>query len=79
MIVCEKCYRADGTPTVSLEPGVLAALRHTIYAPFEKVFSFELSPNGEKQLETAAELYVRAQLERDFKTLEFYRRISLEE
>lgn len=79
VIVCEKCYRADGTPTVSLEPGVLAALRHTIYAPFEKVFSFKLSPNGEKQLETAAELYVRAQLERDFKTLEFYRRISLEE
>ena len=75
-IVCDRCYRADGTPTIALEPGVLAALRHTIYAPFEKVFSFELSENGEKQLGTASELYVRAQLERDFKTLEFYRRIS---
>lgn len=75
-IVCDRCYRADGSPTVALEPGVLAALRHTIYAPFEKVFSFELSPSGEKQLETASELYVRTQLERDFKTLEFYRRIS---
>ena len=77
-ILCDRCYRADGSPTVSLESGVLAALRHTIYAPFEKLFSFELSPGGQKQLETAAELYVRAQMEREFKTLEFYRRISPE-
>lgn len=72
---CENCYRADGTPAVPLEPGVLAALRHTIYAPFEKLFSFELSPNGEKALATASELYVTTQLERNFKTLDFYRRI----
>ena len=29
-IICSRCYRADGMPSVALEPGVLAALRQRL-------------------------------------------------
>ena len=76
VITCSKCRRPDGGPTAVLTPGVLAALRHTVYAPFFKLFSFELSEEGQRLLESASERYVLNQLERSFKTLDFYRRVA---
>ena len=75
-LICGDCWHNDGSPVLPLSPGVLAALRHTIYAPFPKLFSFELSEEGQKSLEIAAERYVTTQLERNFKTLDFYRRVA---
>ncbi len=75
VITCGKCRRPDG-PAVVLTPGVLAALRHTVYAPFPKLFSFDLSEEGQRLLESASERYVLNQLERSFKTLDFYRRVA---
>lgn len=75
-ITCGKCRINDGSASVVLTPGVLAALRHTIYAPFPKLFSFELSEEGQRMLENASERYVTTQLERSFKTLDFYRRVA---
>lgn len=75
VILCGCCYKPDGRPSVSMGRGVLTALRHTIYAPFEKLFSFELPEAGLKQLARITELYLVTQLERGFKTLDFYRQI----
>lgn len=75
-VTCAKCWVNDGSPVAAVSPGVLAALRHTIYAPFPKLFSFELSEEGQRSLEVAAERYVTTQLERSFKTLDFYRRVA---
>jgi DNA repair protein RecO (recombination protein O) len=76
VITCGKCHRENEGPTAVLTSGVLAALRHTIYAPFPKLFSFELSEEGQRMLESASERYVLTQLERNFKTLDFYRRVA---
>ena len=76
MLMCEKCWKNDGAPVRALNPGVLAALRHTIYAPFPKLFSFELSDAGQRALEEVSEAFVTTQLERGFKTLDFYRRVA---
>ncbi len=75
-LICSSCAQPSATPRLRLSPGVLAALRHTIYAPAQKLFSFELSEAGQRELEQTAERYVTAQLERTFKTLDFYRRVA---
>lgn len=75
-IVCDVCGKPDGEPSVRLGKGALAGLRHTIYADFEKLFSFTLSPQGAGELAEAAEAYVLNTLGRSFETLRFYHRIS---
>lgn len=81
-MICENCLR-EGADTLAgtaagygekapLSRGALAALRHTVYADFEKLFSFSLPEKPMKELSWAAERYLLAQLERSFPTLEFY-------
>lgn len=74
-LVCGDCKRATES-AAPVSPGVLAALRHTIYAPFPRLFSFELSDDGARALERLSESYVTAQLGRGFKTLDFYHRMA---
>lgn len=51
---------------------VLFAMRHILYSEFEKCFSFTMSDNGLSQLADYTENYMRIQLGRGFKTLDFY-------
>ena len=73
---CKKCYHPSPLPCVSVNNGVLAALRHTIYAPFEKLFAFDLSESGRRQLEQVAERYLLIRTQRSYKTLQFYHSIT---
>ena len=77
-LLCAQCCggRPPERDMRALTPGVLAAMRHTIYAPFAKLFSFELSPDGVRALAAAAESYLLATLERSFRALEFYHRVA---
>ncbi len=72
-LYCGECLPSGSGPWLRLDRGVLTALRHTIYADFEKLFSFQLPEPGLKQLGKASESYVLSQLERNFTTLDFYR------
>lgn len=56
-----------------VRPGVLAAMRHVIYAPFEKLFSFTLGDEGLDSLYKISESYLLAQVERGFSALTLYR------
>lgn len=71
-IFCGDCYHSDGEPAIPLGRGVLTALRHTIYAEFDKLFSFQLPAEGLEQLARASEAYTLCRLERGFTTLDFY-------
>ena len=59
-----------------LSPGVLAAMRHIIYAGNDKLFAFSLSEQGLNQLSRIAEAYLQYQVERTFTALEFYRGLA---
>lgn len=78
VIYCGDCARPS-EPAVLLSPGALTGLRHTIYADFEKLFSFSLSSQGLKQLSQASEQYVISTLQRSFNTLDFYHQIKNQE
>lgn len=73
-LLCGNCATVeDKHKGVYISPGVLAAMRHIIYAPPEKLFSFTLSPKGLNSLVSVSEKYLKAQLEKTLPTLEFWK------
>ena len=66
------CEQHGGTDTVALSAGAVAALRHIVYAPFEKCFAFSLPESDLAALGNAVERFLLAQLNRGFNTLDFY-------
>ena len=77
-LLCGGCFRPQERPgpAFALNGGALAALRHTVYADFEKLFSFRVSGEAQRQLSAAAEGYVLETLGRGFGTLDFYHRMT---
>jgi len=70
-IICNQC-QTDSDKDIPLTASALKAMRHTIYADLEKLFSFSLSGQSEKLFLYAAEQYVRSHSPKPFATLEFY-------
>ncbi|HEX3040377.1 MAG TPA: DNA repair protein RecO [Caproiciproducens sp.] len=78
VLYCGDCQRPS-EPAFRLSRGALTGLRHTIYAEFDKLFSFNLSPQGLKELSEASEQYIISTLQRGFNTLDFYHQIAQNE
>lgn len=75
MLECGNCHLKNGELAIAMNPSVLTALRHTIYADDNKLFSFALSQEGLDILNQASESYLKYRFEKDFKTLTFYKTI----
>lgn len=87
-IKCYKCNEKDAkehnmpeNPHESrivclLSEGAKIALGYCIYSPLEKIFSFRISDEDMKLFSRAAEEYLVNQLERSFKSLEFYKEVK---
>ena len=74
---CAACRDQVGDGiSLPLSPDCLAALRHITYGDPKRLFSFRLSPGGLEQLSGAAEAYLLTQLERGFRTLDFYKELA---
>jgi len=73
---CRGCGMGEGKG-LSLTPGALAAMRHVLYGDPRRLYSFTLAQEDQKYFSCAAEGYVRAMTERDFKTLDFYKSLRL--
>ena len=59
-----------------ITPGVLTAMKHIIYNPVDRVYSFTLSRADEKTLEFISEKYLLHQTGKTFKTLDFYKSLQ---
>lgn len=69
-------YCSDCKPDVSGIPagrGVISAMRHIVYAEIEKLFQFSVSEESLKQLSYITERFLLTQIQRPFKTLDFYK------
>lgn len=78
VFLCAACAEHESISPreqVRLSRGALAAMRHTAYADFTRLFSFSLPEHTLKAFSAAAERYVLFTLERSFPTLEFYHTI----
>lgn len=78
-IVCGDCFSPASQqeePAIPLPRGVMTALRHTIYADFDKLFSFRLSDDGLRLLADASEQYLLSTVQQRFTTLDFYHQMT---
>ena len=55
----------------------LSALRHIVYGDPKRLFSFRLEGEPLKQLADGAEAYLYTQLERGFRTLDYYKNLEI--
>ena len=71
-LYCKDCYLDNGDLCAPLSLAALTAMRHIVYADFDRIFSFSVSPGAQKELSAAAEAYTVNILQKRPKTLEFY-------
>lgn len=76
VVLCRDCAGA-GHGLLPLDAGALAAMRHIVSAPMKRLLAFSLTPPSDALLGAACEAFVTAQLDRRFKTLDFYKSIKL--
>ena len=77
MVHCAACR--DKLPegvSMPLTTAALAALRHIVWGPRKRLLSFRLDEEGLQRLSDASEAYLMTRLERGFRTLDFYKRIT---
>lgn len=75
-IICDNCcLNSNYISKYMITKGMLYALRHVIYSPIEKIFSFELSDKATKVLSKLSEIYTEYHLDTNFKSLEFYHKL----
>ena len=73
-LVCRNCYGYD---VDRISPACLAAMRHVASAPAKKIFSFALTGEAVQEFSVTCELYLLSQLERNFASLDYYKRIRI--
>lgn len=75
VLLCGDCLKKNGEYSILLGMGVTTAMRHCVYAEFDKLFQFTLPPESISLLERASEEYLLHISEKNFKTLDFYKTI----
>ena len=72
-ILCDDCAAAGG---IKLSRAALQAARYIITCDSKKLYSFSLSEEALEELLIAAESYLLSHLDRNFRTLEYYKGVS---
>ena len=72
-LYCAACADKLGIQGARLPIASVTALRHTVYADFEKLFAFELKEELLTTLSLASESYVAYMTQKDYPTLQFYK------
>ena len=73
LLYCENCVPND--MIFQLDIGLVKALRHIAFSDFEKIYSFKMEDYALPDLSYVTEKYLLSKLQRNFKTLEFYKEI----
>ena len=73
---CRACGVGESSLSMPLCGSSLAALRHVIYGDPKRLYSFKVGEDALRRLGGAAEAFAAAQLERGFKTLDFYKSLQ---
>ena len=74
---CAACRAEAGEgASATLDGSALAAMRRVVYGDPKRLFSFRLEGAGLRSMAYACERFLTTQLDRGFRTLEFYRRME---
>ena len=75
VVHCAACATGGGL-SMPMTAGALSALRHILYCEPKRLYGFTLDAEHRKPLDHTAEAFCAAQLERSFKTLDYYKSIT---
>lgn len=76
---CAQCRQQVGEGiSMPVSPGGLEAMRHIIYGNPRQILSFRLDAAAMAQLADLSEAYLVTQLERGFRTLDFYKELKIQ-
>lgn len=75
LLYCENCM--SNSMLFPLDIGLIKALRHIAFSDFEKIYSFKMEEQALPDLSYITEKYLLSKLQRNFKTLEFYKSIQV--
>ena len=73
---CRSCGVKESALSMPLCVDSLKALRHVIYGDPKRLYSFRLGAEALRRFSGAAEAFAAAQLERGFRTLDFYKSLQ---
>lgn len=73
LLCCRACREKGGGLCLPLCADSLAALRHVLYGDDRRLYSFRLGEEALERFSAAAETFLTVQLERGFKTLDYYK------
>ncbi len=77
-LYCCGCISPSGDDTlVRIPTSVVHALRHVVFADFDRLYNFRLSDVNMKKLGQISERYLLIHIGREFKTLDFYRTLGI--
>lgn len=68
-LYCKNCDHPQSCSPLSTT--LLKAMRHIVYSPFERLYSFSVPEKESRELSDITEKYILYQTERSFKTLDF--------
>lgn len=74
LLYCENCISSEAV--FSLDIGLVKALRHIAFSEFDKIYSFKMEDYALADLSYITEQYLLAQIQKTFKTLDFYKDIT---
>ena len=72
---CSGCPAGEGI-SMPLDGTSLAAMRHVVYGDPKRLFSFPMDAPGMKRMGDACEAFLLTQMERGFRTLDFYKQLT---
>jgi DNA repair protein RecO (recombination protein O) len=71
-LVCDKCLRnIKSRNNIMLSAGALHTMRYILYSKLNKIFSFEVSPKVQEELDFIAKDFLLTHIDKEFKTLKY--------
>lgn len=77
VIRCAECAKSGLEMMTAIKQGTLEAMRYVCRAPIKKIFSFKIGDETARELSFVCEQYLITQLDRGFKTLDFYKSVKI--
>lgn len=75
VLYCAACGGGEGTSR-GLDAASLSAMRHVVYGDPRRLFSFLIDAPGMEKMAAACEDFLLTQLDRGFRTLDFYKQLN---
>ena len=76
-IICGDCICEGADEYTALIPSLLYSMRYIVYSPVEKIYHFNLKNTVLSQLTAFCEKYLLYHLDREFKSLDYYKTIKI--